>query len=92
MRNPDVWGDWWGVVVVLHKWMTEPTYKEQTQNKGHSHAAATCGQGMQDATFYLIASQTIDSTADVVQLVVNRGAIMLGPAELNHICTCAFQP
>jgi hypothetical protein len=65
---------------------------QPTENKGHSHAAVTCGHGIHDATFYLIASQTINSTTDVVHLVVNSGAIMLGPAELNHIFTCAFQP
>lgn len=73
--------------------MTEPTYRKQRRRtRGISHAAATCGQGIQDATFYLIASQTIDSTTNVVHLVVYSGAIMLGPAELNHIFTCAYEP
>ena len=67
---------------------SQPTDVEQ----GYNHAAATCGRGTEYDTFYLITSQTIDSTTDVVQLVVNRGAIMLGPAELNNIFTCFFQP
>jgi hypothetical protein len=59
--------------------------------QGHSHAASTCGQGTNDATFYLIAGQTVDCATDVVQLVVNRRAIMLGPAELNIIFICFLQ-
>ena len=67
---------------------SQPTDAEQ----GYNHAAATCGRGTEYDTFYLITSQTIDSTTDVVQLVVNWRAVMLSPAELNNIFTCSFQP
>lgn len=57
----------------------------QDAEQGYNHAASTCGRGTEYDTFYLITSQTIDSTTDVVQLVVYWRAVMLSPAELNNI-------
>jgi hypothetical protein len=66
---------------------SQPTDAEQ----GYNMLLPPVDEG-QNNTFYLITSETIDSTPDVVQLVVNRRAVMLGPAELNNIFTCSFQP
>lgn len=65
----------------------ETNLQSTDEERGHIHAALTCGQGTDDTTFYLIAGQTVDCPSDVVHLVINRRAVMLGPVELNNIFT-----
>lgn len=75
-------------------WCSRGRWDESTENRRRTGTQSCCCNlwtRTHCATFYLIASQTVDRTTDVVQLVVNRRAIMFSPAELNHIFTCFFQ-